>query len=59
MKTIIIADDLTGALDTGVQFAAASLRTQVCVDAVIPAQEWERADTQVRCINAGSLHLPP
>ena len=59
MKTIIIADDLTGALDTGVQFAAASLRTQVCVDAVIPAQEWERADTQVLCINAGSRHLPP
>lgn len=59
MKTIIIADDLTGALDTGVQFAAASLRTQVCVDAAVPAQEWERPDTQVLCINAGSRHLPP
>ena len=59
MKTIIIADDLTGALDTGVQFAAASLRTQVCVDAAVPAQEWERADTQVLCINAGTRHLSP
>jgi uncharacterized protein YgbK (DUF1537 family) len=31
---IILADDLTGANDTGVQFARVGLRTQVCLDAI-------------------------
>ena len=32
VKLLIIADDFTGALDTGVQFAARGAKTRVVVD---------------------------
>ena len=59
MKALIIADDLTGALDTGAAFAAASLRTRVCVRIPVPDEEWTRADTDVLSINAQTRHLAP
>lgn len=55
MKLLIIADDFTGALDTGVQFAARG--ASVCV-AVDPAFPMEQARAQVLVLDAETRHLP-
>ena len=71
LKAIIIADDLTGAMDTAVHFAAAGLSVRVLVRLpdetggqpagmlAAPAgngQLWEEAD--VLAVNADTRHLP-
>lgn len=55
---MILADDFTGALDTGVQFAAcgASVRVQTGAD---PARWDLAADPAVLVVDAESRHLPP
>lgn len=55
MKLLIIADDFTGALDTGVQFAARG--ASVCV-AVDPAFPMEQASAEVLVLDAETRHLP-
>lgn len=57
-KLLIIADDFTGALDTGVQFAVRGARTCVVTD---PAYDFSRAkaDVQVLVLDAETRHLPP
>lgn len=55
-KLLIIADDFTGALDTGVQFAARGAKTCVVTD---PAYDFFRAkaDIQVLVLDAETRHL--
>lgn len=58
VKLLIIADDFTGALDTGVQFAARGARTCVVTD---PAYDFSRAgsELQVLVLDAETRHLAP
>ena len=53
---LIIADDFTGALDTGVQFAAHGIRTQVVVD---PQVDFSDHDAKVLVVDTETRHLPP
>lgn len=55
---LIIADDFTGALDTGVQFAASGANTRVVTS---PNYDIRRLDpsVQVLVIDAETRHLPP
>lgn len=54
---LIVADDFTGALDTGVQLAGCGARTRVVTD---PAFSLESAqDAEVLVIDAETRHLPP
>lgn len=56
VKLLILADDFTGALDTGVQFAARGARTCVVTD---PAYDFTRTgeDVQVLVMDAETRHL--
>lgn len=56
MVLLIIADDFTGALDTGVQFAAHGIKTRVVVgaDAALTHQ-----DADVLVVDTETRHLPP
>lgn len=58
VKLLMIADDFTGALDTGVQFAARGARTRVVTD---PAYDFSQAgeDVQVLVLDAETRHLAP
>lgn len=58
VKLLIIADDFTGALDTGVQFAAYGVKTLVETD---PMYDFSQTDvgTEVLVLNAETRHLPP
>ena len=58
MKLLIIADDFTGAMDTGVQFAARGASTRVVTD---PLYDFTRApaNTQVLVLDAETRHLTP
>lgn len=58
VKLLIIADDFTGALDTGVQFAARGARTCVVTD---PAYDFSQAgaEIQVLVLDAETRHLAP
>lgn len=58
VKLLMIADDFTGALDTGVQFAVRGARTCVVTD---PAYDFAqaKADIQVLVLDAETRHLTP
>ena len=58
IKLLIIADDFTGGLDTGVQFAARGIRTRVVTD---PETEYVRAadGAEVLVVVAETRHLSP
>ena len=58
VKLLVIADDFTGALDTGVQFAARGAVTSVVTD---PAYAFTqtRPDIQVLVLDAETRHIPP
>lgn len=58
VKLLILADDFTGALDTGVHFAARGAATRVVTD---PAFEFSRTDpsVQVLVLDAETRHLTP
>ena len=57
-RLLIIADDFTGALDTGVQFAARGAKTCVATD---PGYDFPQAgaDIQVMVLDAETRHLTP
>lgn len=57
VKLLILADDFTGALDTGVQFAVRGAETRVVTD---PAYDFGQAagDVQVLVMDAETRHLP-
>ena len=56
VKLLIIADDFTGALDTGVQFAARGADTRVVTDLTY---DFSQADAEVLVMVAETRHLPP
>lgn len=56
MVLLIIADDFTGALDTGVQFAEHGIRTRVVVGA---DAELAHQDADVLVVDTETRHLPP
>lgn len=56
VRLLIIADDFTGALDTGVQFSDAGIRTKVIVSQKCPEMRDEPDDT-VLIIDAETRHL--
>lgn len=53
---LIVADDFTGALDTGVQLASCGARTRVVTDPAFPLEG--AADAEVLVIDAETRHLP-
>lgn len=53
---LIIADDLTGANDTGVQFARQGIETLVIID---PQHDLATTDCQVLVVNTESRHCAP
>lgn len=55
VKLLIIADDFTGALDTGVQFSSGGIKTKVIVDNHLEVREDEK--NQVLVIDAETRHL--
>ncbi|MBQ9265275.1 MAG: four-carbon acid sugar kinase family protein [Clostridia bacterium] len=57
IKLLIIADDFTGGLDTGVQFAAKGIRTCVVTD---PGADFEKAadGNEVLVVVAETRHMP-
>lgn len=54
-RLLIIADDFTGALDTGVQFAACGIPTRVVVET---AAEMLRCECTVLVVDTETRHLP-
>lgn len=52
---LIIADDFTGALDTGVQFAARGVQTLVVVD---PSVDFSAHEASVLVVDTETRHLP-
>lgn len=57
VQLLVISDDFTGALDTGVQFAGKGIKTKV-LDR-IPADDsvWRQSEAQVVVVDAGTRHL--
>lgn len=53
---LVIADDFTGALDTGVQFTTQGVRTEVVADCSVDFNDY---DTDVLVIDAETRHLSP
>lgn len=57
IKLLIISDDFTGALDTGVKFSAAGARTKVSTDTQTDFRQEIAEEVLVLC--APTRHLPP
>ena len=55
-ELLIIADDLTGALDTGVKFSQKGAYTEICIDYPEYRKTGKTADVLV--VNTDSRHLP-
>ena len=58
MKLLVLADDLTGSLDTGIQFVAGHAKTCVVLNADYPLHKVDPS-VQVLVIDTESRHLPP
>jgi len=58
IKLLVIADDLTGALDTGVQFAKKGISTYVSLDCNFEDLD-QMGQPQVLVINTDSRHVDP
>lgn len=56
IRLLIIADDFTGALDTGVQFAVCGAKTLVVTDT---RYDFLNSDSSVLVLNAETRHLSP
>ncbi|WRS26352.1 four-carbon acid sugar kinase family protein [Oscillospiraceae bacterium MB08-C2-2] len=57
IKLLIIADDFTGALDTGIQFVKHGVKTKVLATPTYSIPNEKQQDTQVFVINAETRHL--
>ena len=57
-KLLIVADDLTGGLDTGVQFTRQGIMVRVVVDPD-PSGKWTRTAAQVLVAVSETRHMPP
>jgi len=58
ISLLVIADDFTGAMDTGVQLSKAGIKTLVCAS---PDFDWpaEESAVQVLSVNTESRHITP
>lgn len=54
VQLLILADDLTGCMDTGVQFAKAGIRTRVCLFSDINEAVMGQCDAPVMVIDTES-----
>ena len=57
-KLLVVADDFTGGLDTGVQFARQGIATRVVVNPD-GTGDWTQTDGEVLVAVAESRHLSP
>ena len=57
-RLLIVADDFTGGLDTGVQFARQGVATRIVLNPD-DTGDWTRTDAQVLVAVTESRHLPP
>ena len=57
MKLLVIADDFTGALDSGVQFSSRNIKVQIIVHSIDSLSEIP-ADAEVLVVDAETRHLP-
>lgn len=57
MKLLILADDFTGAMDTGVQLSKTHIKTLVF--SKVPSEKIDTASCQVLVINTNLRHSPP
>lgn len=58
-RLLVVADDFTGSLDTGVQFAQRGARTFVVSDVAELDYQTIDADVQVLVVNTDSRHITP
>lgn len=56
IKILIIADDITGALDTGVQFIKYGIKTAVVVQKEINFEQWNHNLTEVLVVDVETRH---
>ena len=56
IKALVIADDFTGALDSGVKFSAAGASTKLTLD---PGIDFSAVSCEVLVLCAPTRHLPP
>lgn len=56
---LIIADDLTGSLDTGIQFANLNAKTKILAKNEITSRQFHELDTEVLVVNTESRHVTP
>ena len=56
VKLVVVADDFTGALDTGIKFAEAGAQTQVILKPDFGMEEI-RPDSEVLIVDAETRHL--
>lgn len=59
IKLLVIADDFTGALDTGVQFAGKGVSTKIVNQMAINREQLEHYCTEVLVIDVETRHLKP
>ena len=57
MKLLVIADDFTGALDTGVQFAGQGIATQILHQSTVTQRQLEKTESEVLVIDAETRHM--
>ena len=57
-KLMIIADDMTGTLDTGIQFTKQGIIVSVIIDPEFLSGT-VMTDCEVLAVNSSSRHLPP
>ena len=57
-RTLVIADDFTGALDTGIQFAKNGIQTQILLDYENALEKFNK-NVQVIVIDSETRHMPP
>ena len=59
MELLVLSDDFTGALDTGVQFAKQGVRTEVTSKLDLTKNDLDFERTTVLVINTETRHLKP
>ncbi len=58
IKLLLISDDFTGALDTGIQFAQYGAKTKIITTSNAEEYLFDKNGTEVLVINAETRHLP-
>ena len=59
IKLLVIADDFTGALDTGVQFAGKGIATKILNQRTVTREQLSSVDKEVLVVDTETRHLKP